>query len=327
MAEYKQCEFYLLRYVPDAVKDEFVNLGVVLLERGEDSTLSPKPGGRTGHPAEVSKIAAGTEEQIPRFARDDSQYGETGQPTSELFTDVRFTRDWRRVRCLDPEADVELLESFEGELRRMLQSRAAEVINYRGPMSRREWLLRLLEEGMSGALRITPAKAVLTESPSVELGKLAQMYLESAGRRGDRRAQSGRRVIYAAMREAFEGAGVWALGRRDIALGDYGAKGDPLKIDFGYRPNGVIKMFQAVSLETDVDAAKVLAYSYPALRDGLRRAENAGSELTAVVEDGLQRDDEAIGFALATLAASEIRVAAVSEMPAYAGRARVEMGL
>ncbi len=151
------------------------------------------------------------------------------------------------------------------------------------------------------------------------------MYLESEGRRGDRRAVSGRRVIYAAMREAFEGAGVWALGRRDIALANYGAKGDPLKIDFGYRPNGVIKMFQAVSLETDVDAAKVLAFSYPALREGLRRAENAGSELTAVVEDGLKRGDEAIGFALATLAASEIRVAAVSEMPAYAERARVEM--
>ncbi len=277
MAEYRQCEFYLLRYVPDAVKDEFVNLGVVLLETSEGDGV---------------------------------------------FTDVRFTRDWRRVRCLDPEVDVELLESFEGELRRMLQSRAAEVINYRGPMSRRDWLLRLLEDGLSGALQITPAKAVLTESPSVELGKLAQMYLESS--RHERRAQAGRRVIYAAMREAFEGAGVWALGRRDIALANYGAKGDPLKIDFGYRPNGVIKMFQAVSLETDVDAAKVLAFSYPALRDGLRRAENAGSELTAVVEDGL-RDDDAIGFALATLAASEIRVAAVSEMAGIAERARVEL--
>jgi len=86
-------------------------------------------------------------------------------------------------------------------------------------------------------------------------------------------------------------------------------------------------MFQAVSLETDVDAAKVLAFSYPALRDGLRRAENAGSELTAVVEDGLNRGDDAIGFALATLAASEIRAAAVSEMPGIAERARVEMGV
>ena len=105
----RQCEFFLLRYVPDAVKDEFVNLGVVLLETGEGASV---------------------------------------------FTDVRFTRDWRRVRCLDPEVDIELLEGFEGELRRMLQSRAAEVINYRGPMSRREWLLRLLEDGLSNTLQI-----------------------------------------------------------------------------------------------------------------------------------------------------------------------------
>jgi hypothetical protein len=295
MAEYRQCEFYLLRYVPDAVKDEFVNLGVVLLETDADPALPPKEGGRTGHPG------------------------------SEPFTDVRFTRDWRRVRCLDPEVDVELLESFEGELRRMLQSRSAEVINYRGPMSRRDWLLRLLEEGLSNTLQITPAKAVLTESPVKELGELARTYLESEAR--GRRAVGGRRVIYRAMREAFETAGVWAVGRHDIKLANYGAKGDPLKIDFGYRPNGVIRMFQALSLETDRDAAKVLAFSYPTLRDGLRRAENASSELTAVVEDELNREDEAVGFALATLAASEIRVAAVNEMPAYAERARVEMRL
>jgi len=96
MASLRQCEFFLLRYVPDVVKGEFVNVGVVLLEQGD--------GG---------------------------------------FTDVRFTRDWRRVRCLDPEVDIELLESYESELRRLLQSRLPEVINYRGPMSRREWLLAM----------------------------------------------------------------------------------------------------------------------------------------------------------------------------------------
>ena len=29
-----QCEFFLVRYVPDAVKNEFVNIGVVLREAG-----------------------------------------------------------------------------------------------------------------------------------------------------------------------------------------------------------------------------------------------------------------------------------------------------
>ena len=67
------------------------------------------------------------------------------------FTDVRFTRDWRRVRCIDPEVDIELLQSYEDELRRLLQSRAAEVINYKVPMSRREWLLDLMQQSFSGA--------------------------------------------------------------------------------------------------------------------------------------------------------------------------------
>ena len=31
----RQLEFFLLRYVPDAVKDEFVNIGVVMIEAGD----------------------------------------------------------------------------------------------------------------------------------------------------------------------------------------------------------------------------------------------------------------------------------------------------
>jgi hypothetical protein len=57
MPEKTQCRFFVLRYAPDAVKNEFVNVGLVLL---------PPSGG----------------------------------------AHVRFTRDWSRVLCLDPEADV-----------------------------------------------------------------------------------------------------------------------------------------------------------------------------------------------------------------------------
>ena len=32
MSDKRQLEFFLLRYVPDAVKDEFVNIGVVMTE-------------------------------------------------------------------------------------------------------------------------------------------------------------------------------------------------------------------------------------------------------------------------------------------------------
>lgn len=278
MADFKQCEFFLLRYVPDVVKGEFVNLGVVLLEEGDDG-----------------------------------------------FTDVRFLRDWRRVRGLDPDADVELLESYETELRRLLQSRAREVINYRGPMSRREWLLAQMQQSFSGALEITPMTAVLTESPQAEIGKLAQAYLEPNAR--GHREQTGRPVIYNAMRDAFEKAGVWQHLRRGIAVAQYTRKGDPLKIDCGYKPNGVVHLFHALSLATDVNSAKVLAFSYTEMRAGLHAAEHATSDLTAITEEGLDIHDEGVAFALATLQNSKIAVAEVSAMPQIAERARIELKL
>lgn len=287
MASYKQCEFFLLRYVPDVVKGEFVNVGVALLEQGDDG-----------------------------------------------FTDVRFTRDWRRVRCLDPEADIELLESYEAELRRLLQSRLPEIINYRGPTSRRAWLLALMQESFAGTLEMTPVNAVLAESPQAEIGKLAQLYLEAAPRDLEaapraRREQSGRRGIYNAMRDAFEQAGVWqaSLMRKDIPVARYTRPGDPLKIDCGYKPNGVLHLFHAVSLATDVNSAKVLAYSYSDMRENLHATEHALSDLTAITEDEMDLQDESVAFALATLQDNQIKIARVSDMPDIAERARVELKL
>ena len=76
------CEFFLIRYVPDVVKGEFTNIGVVLREAS---------GSGDGH------VSAG------------------GGPSAS-GTLVRFTRDWSRVRCMDADADTGLLEALEGEI-------------------------------------------------------------------------------------------------------------------------------------------------------------------------------------------------------------------
>jgi len=290
MADFKQCDFFLLRYVPDVVKGEFVNVGVVLLEDA---------GGQGG-------LTAGQERS---------------------FTGVRFTRDWRRARCLDPEVDIALLESYEAELRRLLESRAPEIINYRGPQSRREWLLHLMQESFSGALELAPMSAVLTESPAAELGKLAHAYLE-AERRAVTREATGRRAIYNAMRDAFVAAGVWELPqmRKDIAAAQY-TPGDPLKIDCGYRANGVVHMFHAVSPATDVNTAKLLTLSYPAVQAGIMAAETAMTTLTAVTEDVLDFSDQGVLFALNLLEHGNVEVAHVGDMPRIAERARMELKL
>ncbi len=280
MADVKQCEFFLVRYLPDLIKGEFVNIGVVLLESGGDG-----------------------------------------------FTGVRFTRDWRRARCADPDLDIDLLESYEEGLRLHLESLVPQIINYRGPMSRRDWLLDQLQQSLSGALQLSPMAAVLSESPSIELGKLAQTYLESAAR--GHRVPSGRRAIYNAMRDAFEQAGVWQSSamRKDIAVAQYTNPGDPLKIDCGYRADDVLHLFHAVSLATDVNSAKVLAYSYSDMRDRLTGDEHATSTLTAITEDGLNLQDEGIAFALATLNKSAIEFKTLTALPQIAQRARLELKL
>ncbi len=288
MASKKQCEFYLLRYVPDVVKGEFVNIGVVLLEAGE---------------------------------------GESA------FTDVLLTRDWRRVRCLDPDVDIELLQALEQDLRAKLQSRVPEVINYNAPMPRREWLLDQIDTSWSGTLQMTPLMGVVTESPEAEIGLLAKAYLESQARGKAERVARGRQAIYNKMREAFEGVEVWALMLKDIAAAEFTRPGDPFKVDCGYQPNGVLHMFHALSLAPEqgvsaqVNAAKALAFSYAEMKEGLIQKRHVESTLTAIVEDGLDEMDAATGFALTMLAESDVQVARVAEMPAIAGQVRAEMKL
>lgn len=287
MTDLRKCEFYVLRYVPDVVKGEFVNVGVVLLEAGE---------------------------------------GETA------FSDVRLTRDWRRVRCLDPDVDVTLIEALGEDLRSKLQSRVPEVINYKGLMSRREWLLDQIETSWAGTLQMTPVMGVLTESPEVEIGVLAKAYLESQARGKQERVARGRTAIYHAIRGAFEEAGVWALMQKDIAAAEFTRPGDPFTVDFGYQPNGVLHLLQAFSLAgqtgpVQVNAARALALSYRDLDEGLVRIRHVESDLMAVVEDGLDVNDLSTAFALATLAESDVQVVRVNEMAEIAERARMEMKL
>ena len=234
MASRQECEFYLLRYVPDPVRNEFVHVGVIL--RGAARTAGDE---RTG-----GRVA------------------------------LKFTSDWRRVRCLDPEADTGMLEGLESELRRRFESE---------PDGN---LMHVLEDSFSNSVQVTRAKAYLAESMETGVEELMRMYVEPLKREKQPSKLAGRAAIQGAMRREFERAGVWDLMRKRIAASQYTRPGDPLRIDLGYRPNGVIRMFQAVSLEaaTGLENAKALAFSAPALMAGVERVEKAQLELTAVVE-------------------------------------------
>jgi hypothetical protein len=297
----RECEFRLLRYVPDAVRNEYVHIGVILRE-------------------------AAAEEQPGR-------------------SEVRFTHDWRRVKCLDPDADTALLEGMESELRRRLADSSLNK-EHAGK------LMRILEESLSLNIQMTEPKAYLAESMPAGMEELMRLYVEVPARERASRL-SGRAAIHAHMRSEFERAGVWDLMRKRIAAAEYTRPGDPLRIDVGYRPNGLVRMFHAVSLDPRIDPrseskigarvgagatpglemAKVLAFSAAALRAGVKRVEKAELELTAVIEPAARlgaTDDEPerlemYRFGVETMEEHQIRVLTTSDMERVAETARREL--
>ncbi len=263
------CELSVIRYMPNALKGELLNLGIMLRELDADGTG---------------------------------------------FAEVRFTRDWRRVRCFHPDADLELLQALESEFRELLNSGAEG-----------EAILAKLNTYLSNAILLETPTAVLADSAHEELARLVPMYLETSA--SARQTLAGTRRLRASMQSAFESAGVWPLMRKRISVAQYTASGDPLKIDCGYKPNGVIKLFHAVSLISDIDSAKSLALSYPDLREGIARRENAATELTAITEDNLDMALPAIAYALGKLGQAQITVRPEAELPLIAAQARQDLRL
>jgi hypothetical protein len=269
----RNCEFQLLRYVPDAVRNEYVHIGVILRE----------PGGSDG-------------------------------------VQVRFTRDWRRVRCLDPEADTAMLEGMESELRRALSEE---------PEGK---LKQILSESLSLNVQMTEPKAYLAESLPAGMEELMRLYVEPPPRERVPKLR-GRSAIQTQMRAEFERVGVWELMRKQIAASQYTRPGDPLRIDAGYRPNGMIRMFHAVSLEPGVEMAKVLAFSAAGLRAGVERVEKAALELTAIIEPasklGATEDEperlELYRFGVETMEEHNIRVLTTTDLSRVAETARREL--
>jgi len=190
----------------------------------------------------------------------------------------------------------------------------------------------LLEESLSNAVQMTEARGCLAESLPAELEQLMKLYIEPRQEKRTRQ-RTGRAAIAAEMRTQFERAGVWGLMRKRIAAAMYTRPGDPMKIDCGYRPNGTIRMFHAVSLAGDLDAAKVLAYSSSRLREGVQRVEQAALELTAIVEplrevsegDDFEDFTQQYRFGIETMEQQAIRVLTVSDLARVAETARMEL--
>lgn len=266
MAERRQLEFFLLRYVPDVVKEEFVNFGLAMIE----------------------------------------------DPTNGAgFADVRFTRDWRRVLCLDPQADLEMLQATEREIRKL-------VIEVKSTKE----IMETLNKSFSNLVQLSEAKGCLTDDPSMEIEKMARMYLDRM-QVGTTQKVSGRQEILNMMKKEFESAGVAGL-MKTFPVADYTYATNKFQFDFGYRIGSELKLFQAVSFKAGTDTAGSLALKYPKIARGMLE-KSIVPTLTAVVDNGPEQLKDEIEFVLGMMAESKIAIANVFQMGKVAHAVKIHL--
>src|SRR5205823_8238741 len=263
------CEFFLIRYVPDPIKNEAVNIGLVMM---------------------------------------DTQ-GNSGQVAA------RFASDLRRLQCVDARVDLDYVRALQDEINAKL-----------GKPEDWSVLLKTMRDSWGTTIQVSEPYACPIDFFG-EMDRLAKDYLEPAPAIKEPRAVAarGRAALRRKMLGSFEGAGVLTLMETGIRVSKYASTHDELKIDCGYRPDGNFKMFHAVSLRTDPDYAKSLAFSYPRLAAGIARLEKAEARLTAAVENDLDRKSGPVAFAYEAFEESRIAIATLSEVPRLAELARKEL--
>jgi hypothetical protein len=304
MALKRQFEMWLLRMVPHALRDDFMTVGVVVVEAVSGHTPSA-----ISHPLSAASCLP------PAASRpEEGVVGGEGQAPAR-FAEVRLTRDWKRVECFAPEIEVEILERLEFEVRGRLKE-----IRNRGD------LLRMLEERFGPTFDVGPAKALVAEDPTAEMRTLEAMYLapvraEAPGRHERR---MGRMGIVSRMQDAFAEAGVLEWLQRDLDMREFTGENDPFRVDFGFRVGKSLKMFQGLAVNLSRDPAVTLAYRYARIQAGMRSREEEALLTAIVSEEALQARGEAAS-GIAMLRASAVEVRGVGEMGEIAARLRGEM--
>jgi len=275
MADLKQFEFYVLRYVPYVVKGESVNVGVLLLE--------PRPNG----------------------------FG---------FADLHMTSDWRRVRCLDAQVDIELLQSIEPDIRAQL----------RHPQDVGT-LLHKLEDSFANSIQITGRQVCLAANPAQELKRLRSIYLDDpqlGAMPAAHRPKSEHAMIVAGITNALTRAAIWASRVEKIKAVEYTKKkGDSLVFDFGFEVGTEVRFFQAVPLTTRINQllAVNIAHRFPKVADCIHATSGSHARLTAVVSDDIDRANPDIEFALDAFQDNHVKVATVADMPSIADEIRQDL--
>ena len=228
--------YRVLRYTPNLVRDEWVNIGVLVFdpESGERRMrLIEEP----EEYARVRRLHPRADEELLRALRDDLE--NRFLTATQLFPG-----------------------NGSGNEKNGLQASA-------------DWL-RLLgkwDETLSNALQLAPQKGVHADDLDAETERLYADHV--ALQRGAARvgAPGSRGAIRSYCAQVFKQARLWERLQKSLSAAEFTFSGDPMRIDYGYRRNGTRGFVQTLSVSRAPGDVKSLAYTVERIRGRVAASE------------------------------------------------------
>lgn len=260
---YHTCTYRVLRYAPNLLRDEWLNIGVLLHDP------------------------------------------ERGTVDCQLISEEA---EFARLRRLHPEADLRLLRALAGDFQSQFRASGSD------PAA----VLAKLDDTLSNALQLSPQKAVRTANTAAELARLYDVQVRPPAPRARATGPADSRpAIRARASQAFRTAGILERMERGVPVEEFTGRGDPFRLDFGFRRNGARGFLHAISLARDPAHAKVLAFTAERIRT---RLENA--QIYALTETEARPDLDRHRFVARLLAAQDVEVVPLPRVEDLAGRLR-----
>ena len=248
----RACAYRVLRYTPNLVRDEWVNIGVLVFdpasgERRLRLIEEPEEYARVRrlHPrADESLLRALRNDLEDRFATAGELFGGNGGGNGDAHAGGNGRADWLR-------------------------------------------LLGKWDDTLSNSLQLAPQKGVYTQDLDQETERLYADHV--APERGAARvgAPGSRGLIRSYCAQAPRQARLWERLQKGVRAEEFTFPGDPMRIDYDYRRNGTRGFIQTLSVSRAPADVKSLAYTVQRIREKVKT-----SEFTAVIPHPPPTDDD-----------------------------------
>jgi hypothetical protein len=226
--------YRVLRYTPNLVRDEWVNIGVLVFDpqSGERRMrLIEEP----EEYARVRRLHPRADEELLRALRDDlenrfSTAAQLFQGNGNDKSGSQASADWLK-------------------------------------------LLGKWDETLSNALQLAPQKGVHADDLDAETERLYADHValqRGAGRVG---APGSRGAIRSYCAQVFKQARLWERLQKSLPAAEFTFSGDPMRIDYGYRRNGTRGFVQTLSVSRAPGDVKSLAYTVERIRNKVAASE------------------------------------------------------